>query len=254
MASGSVRTAVRPEKAAAKNVPGFRPLYRQVYEVLVRRIAEGVWKPGDALPSEPEIAADLRVSHGTVRKALDELAAENLVLRRQGRGTYVASHDDARILFQFFKIVADTGEHRFPESRILSIDIVDADSDAAQRLAVRAGARMVRLDRVRSVGDKLSIFERILLPKVMFPGIEKRALPNNLYELYRSVFGVTIVRTTEKLKAVGAARSVAKHLEVAAGTPLLQVDRVAFGIDGKAAEWRVSLCLTDTTHYLSDLR
>jgi GntR family transcriptional regulator len=254
MASGSVRTAVRPEKAAAKNVPGFRPLYRQVYEVLVRRIAEGVWKPGDALPSEPEIAADLRVSHGTVRKALDELAAENLVLRRQGRGTYVASHDDARILFQFFKIVADTGEHRFPESRILSIDIVDADSDAAQRLAVRAGARMVRLDRVRSVGDKLCIFERILLPKVMFPGIEKRALPNNLYELYRSVFGVTIVRTTEKLKAVGATRSVAKHLAVAAGTPLLQVDRVAFGIDGKPAEWRVSLCLTDTTHYLSDLR
>ncbi len=254
MANGSARMAVRTERAPAVDVPGFRPLYRQVYEVLVRRIADGVWKPGDALPSEPEIAADLRVSHGTVRKALDELAAENLVLRRQGRGTYVASHDDARILFQFFKIVADTGEHRFPESRILSVDIVDADNDAAQRLAVRAGARMVRLDRVRSVGDKLCIFERIVLPKVMFPGIEKRTLPNNLYELYRSVFGVTVVRTTERLKAIGASRGVAKHLGVASGTPLLQVDRVAFGIDGKPAEWRVSLCLTDTTHYLSDLR
>jgi GntR family transcriptional regulator len=249
-----MRMALRTERPGPEAVPGFRPLYRQVYEVLVRRIADGVWQPGEALPSEPDIAADLGVSHGTVRKALDELAAENLVLRRQGRGTYVASHDDARILFQFFKIVADTGEHRFPESRILSVEIVEADTEVAQRLAVRLGARMVRLERVRSVGAKLCIFERIMLPKALFPGIEKRALPNNLYELYRSTFGVTIVRTTEKLKAVGAPRAVAKHLGVAAATPLLQVDRTAFGIDGKPAEWRMSLCLTDETHYLSDLR
>lgn len=246
--------AVRAEKASAEDVPGFRPLYRQVYEVLVRRIADGVWQPGQALPSEPEIAAGLGVSHGTVRKALDELAAENLVLRRQGRGTYVAAHDDARILFQFFKIVEDTGEHRFPESRILSVDVVEADAAVSQRLAIRLGVRVVKLDRLRSIGTKLCIFERIVLPKALFPGIEKRTLPNNLYELYRSTFGVTIVRTTEKLKAIAASRTVAKHLGIEPAAPLLQIDRVAFGIDGRPAEWRLSQCLTDTVHYLSDLR
>ncbi len=241
-------------RAGQEGLPGFRPLYRQVYDVLVRRIADGVWRPGDALPSEPEIAADLGVSHGTVRKALDEMAAENLVLRRQGSGTYVAGHDDARILFQFFRIVEDTGERRFPESRILSVGVVDADVTASQRLAVRAGTRIVRLERVRSIGGKVCIFERIVLPKAMFPGIERRALPNNLYELYRAEFGVTVARATEKLKAVAAARVVARHLGVAPETPLLQIDRVAFGIDGRPTEWRVSQCRTDTTHYLPDLR
>jgi GntR family transcriptional regulator len=233
---------------------GFRPLYRQVKDVLTRRIADGVWAAGNVLPSEPDIAADLGVSHGTVRKALDELAAENLVVRRQGKGTFVARHDDARILFQFFKLFTDAGERRFPDSRILSVDVRDADAEAARVLDLRKGARVVALERVRTLADTVCIFERITLPKALFPGIEKRDLPNNLYELYRSDFGVTIARATERLKAVAATRREARHLDVAVGAPLLSVDRTALAIDGAPVEWRVSLCRTDTIHYLSDLR
>ena len=107
----------------------------------MRRIADGVWAAGGALPSEPDIATDLGVSHGTVRKALDELAAENLVVRRQGKGTFVARHDDARILFQFFKLMPDTGERKFPDSRILGVEVRDADAEAARILALRKGAQ-----------------------------------------------------------------------------------------------------------------
>jgi len=237
---------------------GFRPLYRQVKDVLVKRIAEGVWAAGGVLPSEPDIAADLGVSHGTVRKALDELAAENLVVRRQGKGTYVARHDDERILFQFFKLIPDTGERRFPDSRILGVAVRDADAEAMRILDLRrfgkAGARVIAIDRVRTIADRVCIFERIMLPKTLFPGIEKRDLPNNLYELYRAEFGVSIARATERLKAVAAARREAKHLDVPVGTPLLAIDRAALAIDGAPAEWRVSLCRTDAMHYLSDLR
>src|SRR5215212_10884032 len=109
---------------------GFRPLYRQVRDVLVKRIADGVWQAGQALPSEPDIAADLGVSSGTVRKALDEMTAENLVVRRQGRGTFVARHDEARILFQFFKLARDDGERRFPESKIVEVQTGPAGPDA----------------------------------------------------------------------------------------------------------------------------
>jgi GntR family transcriptional regulator len=242
--------AVANERAAL----GFRPLYRQVKDVLVKRIAEGAWAEGGALPSEPDLAADLGVSHGTVRKALDELAAENLVVRRQGKGTYVARHDEERILFQFFKLVPDSGGRRFPDSRILAVELRDADEDAARILNLRKGARVVAIERVRMLADKVCIFERIVLPKVLFPGIEKRELPNNLYELYRAEFGVTIARATERLKAVAATRREVKHLDVTVGTPLLAVDRTAFAIDGAPVEWRVSLCRTDTVHYLSDLR
>ncbi len=233
---------------------GFRPLYRQVKDVLVGRIVSGAWRAGDALPSEFEIAADLATSQGTVRKALDEMAAENLVVRRQGRGTYVARHDDARILFQFFKLAPDRGEARFPESRVLSVGLGGADPDEAGRLALSAGAAIVRLERERSLGGRTAILERIVLPADPFGPICDDPVPNNLYELYATRFGVTIGRARERLKAVAAGPAEAESLGVATGTPLLLVDRVAASLDGRPAEWRVSLCRTDDLHYLSDLK
>jgi GntR family transcriptional regulator len=248
------RTEPRTQRAAAREGLGFRPLYRQARDLLVKRIVDGEWKPGAALPSEYEIAADLGVSQGTIRKALDELEAERFVVRRQGKGTYVASHDEARILFQFFKLIPDSGESEFPESEILSVEADSADARAAAKLDLRPGARVVRIERLRSLAGKVCIFERIVLPRGLFPAIEKRALPNNLYELYRSDFGVTMVRASEKLKAVAAGKREAKHLGLAPGAPLLSVDRTAIAADGRPAEWRLSLCRTDRSHYWSDLR
>ncbi len=237
----------------AQEALGFRPLYRQVRDVLVKRIADGVWQAGQMLPSEPDIAADLGVSPGTVRKALDEMTAENLVVRRQGRGTYVARHDDARILFQFFKIVPDSGEREFPDSRSLAVHL-GADAEAAAMLALDPAAPVLRLDRVRLLGGRVCVLERICLPGTLFPGLEGREIPSNLYELYSTAFGVTIGRAAEKLKAVPASAEVAGHLGVPEGEPLLRVDRLAYALDGRLAEWRVSLCRTDGLHYRSDLR
>ena len=232
---------------------GFRPLYRQVRDVLVKRIADGVWQTGQLLPSEPEIAQDLGVSAGTVRKALDEMTAENLVVRRQGRGTFVARHDDARILFQFFKLTPDSGAREFPESRVLAMTAV-TDPQAAALLDLKPRARLVRIDRARSLSGETCVVERIFLPGALFPGIEKQDLPNNLYEYYATEFGVTIGRASERLKAVRADAEEARILGVAEGDPLLQIDRVAFALDERRAEWRVWLCRTDSVHYLSELR
>jgi len=248
------RIEPKPSAAAGRDALGFRPLYRQARDLLVKRIVDGEWKPGAALPSENEIAADLGVSQGTIRKALDELEAEKFVVRRQGKGTYVAGHDEARILFQFFKLIPDSGKSEFPESEILGVAPDSADTKTAAALDLRAGARVVRIERLRSLDGRVCIVERIALPRALFPGIEKRALPNNLYELYRAEFGVTIVRASEKLKAVAATKREARHLGIAPGAPLLSVDRVAIAADGRPAEWRVSLCDTATMHYWSDLR
>ncbi len=241
-------------RSADSDALGFRPLYRQVRDVLVKRIIDNVWKPGELLPSEFEIAGDLGVSQGTIRKALDELEAEKFVVRRQGKGTYVARHDEARILFQFFKLVPDSGKSEFPESQILEVAAGTADAAAAAALGLPVGARVVAVERLRSLAGRVSIVERITLPRALFPGIEKRDLPNNLYELYRSDFSVTVVRASEKLKAVAASRREAKHLGLKVGAPLLAIDRTAFALDGRPVEWRFSLCRSDMLHYLSDLR
>ena len=84
-------------ETAAGDAIGFKPLYAQVREQLMRRLVDGVWLPGMLLPSEMELARQLNVSQGTVRKALDSMTADNLVLRRQGRGTYVAEPEESRM-------------------------------------------------------------------------------------------------------------------------------------------------------------
>jgi GntR family transcriptional regulator len=231
-----------------------QPLYRRVKAALTRRIADGEWQPGQLIPSEFDIAREIGVSQGTVRKALDVMAAENLLVRRQGKGTFVARHDEARILFQFFKLVPDDGAKVFPESDVLSVGTARADAEAAQRLGLNVRARIVRIRRMRSMTGVPAIVETIVLPEAMFPGLARSTVPNNLYGLYADRYGVTVVHASERLKAVTAGPEDARLLGVPNRTPLLLIDRLAEAIDGTRAEWRVSLCRTDVFHYLSDLR
>jgi GntR family transcriptional regulator len=233
---------------------GFRPLYRQVEDVLRQRIGSGVWKSGDMLPSEFELAADLGASQGTVRKALNRMEADNFVFRVQGRGTFVARHDDARILFQFFKLTPDEGKPRFPDSQVLDVTVVPADRQTAEALDLAPRARVIVLNRLRTIAKEVCIVERIALPYSRFTGLEKDEIPNNLYERYRSKFGVTVARAVERLKAVAATRREAKHLSVKVGEPLLLIQRIAYDIEGAPTEWRSSYCATSSTHYLSNLR
>jgi GntR family transcriptional regulator len=244
-----------PAASAAHASLGYRPLYRQVKELLMKRLGDGSWAPGQLLPSEPEIAAGLGVSPGTVRKALDEMSSESLLVRRQGRGTFVASHDEERILFQFFRMVSDNGVRRFPESRTISVSVAKADELASKRLGIGLKESIVAIERVRSLDGRPSIHEKIVLPRALFPGIERiKDLPNNLYALYSVKYGVTIARGSESLKAVAADKRQVELLGSEVGEPILLIDRVALRVDGTPAEWRRSLCRTDQSHYLSDLK
>jgi GntR family transcriptional regulator len=233
---------------------GFKPLYSQVKDIFIRRIAEGTWGAGSMIPSETVLAADLKVSQGTVRKALDELTAENLLTRRQGVGTFVAKHDENRILFQFFKLQSDNGERAFPESEIINIVKVAASADEQRILNLTSRDDVVRIKRVRLLNGRRTLVEDVILPAKTYPDIEKTIVPNNLYGIYSSIYGVTIARASERLKAVNANAGIAKILDIKEGTALLLIDRVAIAIDGRVAEWRLSYCLSDDFHYASDLR
>jgi GntR family transcriptional regulator len=241
--------AERPAEAL-----GFRPLYAQVRDMLIRRLVDGVWAPGAPLPSEMQLAAEIGVSQGTVRKALDALAADNLVVRRQGRGTFVARHDEERIMFQFFKLAADEGDRSFPQSQVLELSQDRANAAERSALRLAAGARVVRIRRLRSIDGAAVIVERISLPESLFPGLASMELPNNLYGLYAMHFGVTVASTREKLKAVAASEDDARALGVPPGKPALEIDRLALSLERVPVEWRLSVCLTDKLHYLSELR
>ena len=237
-------------------VPGYRPLYQQVKDLLRRRIVDGTWRPDEVLPSEGRLAVELGVSQGTVRKALDELAAQKLVVRRQGRGTFVAAHSPDTALFHFFHLVDPAGERQMPESELLDCRRGIAGPAETEALQLMQGALVLRIDRRRTIDGIPTIVERIAVPQALFPDLDspgEGGLPNTLYDLYQKRYGVTVGRTTERLRAVAATAEDATHLNVEPGSPLLEIDRIARDLDDRPVEWRLSRCLTDRLAYLSEL-
>lgn len=248
------RPTPAPETAPDQDArlrPGGGPLYAQVRAGVIQRIASGVWKPGALLPSENRLAEEFGVSQGTVRKALDALAAEKLVLRQQGKGTFVAAHTPERELFHFFLIVGDDGSHQLPTGRVLSCIRRRASQEEAQKLNLAPGAKVVHIQRVRDLAGRPAIVEKVVVPVRLFPDLGQSALPNTLYRLYEEAYGVIIAQAVERLKAVAARKSDAALLGVPVGAPLLEIERIALTLDRTPVEWRVSRCDTRHHHYLA---
>jgi GntR family transcriptional regulator len=235
-----------------KRAPG-KPLYAQVEEVIRRRLIDNYWKPGDVLPSEFDLARELSVSQGTMRKALNDMVSENLLERRQGRGTFVSEYTERRALFLYFNLIGRDGERAIPVSRILACEQRSATEDERDRLQLAPGAEVIALHRVRSLDDKPSMVERLTLPQKLFPGLSgDTKLPENLYRFYQGEYGVTVAKAGESVRAVAADPLEAQLLGVMPYAPLLEIDRVAVTIDGRPIEWRVSRCNTANYSYVAE--
>lgn len=235
--------------------PGFRPLYQQVRELLLARIVSGVWRPAEALPSEQTLASELGVSHGTVRKALDSLAADNLVERRQGKGTYVVEHTQESAHFRFFKIAYPGGERAMPSCRKASISERLARPAERQRLGLAPDARVFQIRRDRFIDGAVAVREVIVISAELFSGLEKRQpLPNTLYTIYQAEFGVSIVSASEQIQSIAAGRDDAEALGIEPGAPILEINRTAYDITGRAIELRQSRFATGKLIYSVELR
>jgi GntR family transcriptional regulator len=235
--------------------PGYRPLYRQVYDIAVRKIAEGVWKPGEMLPSEQALARELGVSQGTVRKVLDALTAENLLLRRQGKGTFVAEHDQDRELFRFFHIARPGGERLVPGSAKMKIKSRLSRTNEREKLDLGSRQTVFEITRLRLISGKPVIRETIILPQALFPRLDRIGdLPNTLYSLYQSQFGITVAAAREELRATLATKEDQAGLGVKAGSPILVIGRVALSLTERPVEWRESRVRTDDMVYAVTLQ
>jgi GntR family transcriptional regulator len=218
----------------------------------VERIRSGVWKPGQLIPSEFEIAAEFGVSQGTARKAISALAAERLVMRQQGRGTFVVEHTPAHVLFRFFNMFDAAGHLITPDSRHASSTIAVASAAEQQALRLTTGASVLRIGRIRTRDGTPFISETITLPQHLFPNLAKtNPLPNTLYDLFQRIYGILLVRTEDRLSATAADLETAAQLKLAVGAPLLKVDRIAFSLHDQPIEWRVSLCHLQGAYYLA---
>ena len=238
--------------------PTFSPLYRQIKSLILQGLESGEWRPGESIPSETELASRFGVSQGTVRKAIDEMAAENLLVRRQGKGTYVASHndDDPRLMFRFLRLVSEGSKLEASQSVPLECWRAKAGQEAARTLGIKLGAPITIIRRLLKFSAKPVVIEEIYLPGETFAGLTLEVLQEyqgSFYGLIESRFGVRMIRAEERLRAVAADRGSATLLGVAAGSPLLSVERVSFTYGDKPVEWRRGLYSTADHYYLNEL-
>lgn len=248
------RDPVRPPFRVAS--PTFSPLYRQIKDFMIRSLEAGEWGPGDAIPSEGDLAARFNVSQGTVRKAIDEMAAENLLIRRQGKGTFVASHDDPRSFYRFLRLVPDDGSAAHTVSVPLSCTTREAGAEAATALGLKIGEPVIYVERLLCFNGEAVVFDQIHLVSDLFAGLTLDRLDGgdrSLYSVFENDYGVRMIRAEEHLRAVAADPTSAKHLAVKAGAPLLLVERTAYTYGEKPVEWRRGLYCTNHHYYRNDL-
>ena len=251
-----MQTAQQLSETPGADTGGQLPLYKEVKRLLTKSLAEGEWQPGVALPSETKLGERYHVSIGTVRKAIDELVAERILLRHQGRGTFVARHDAQRTLFHFFHIVPTGGGKEQPQLELLSFERANADANSAARLNLAQGAPLIRIRNLIRLAGSPVVLDEIILPAERFPRLSERMFrerDSTIYQLYQERFGINVVRSAERLSAALADRSSAKLLGVPAGSPLLRIKRTALTYHNLPVELPTSLVNTAQHEYFSDL-
>jgi GntR family transcriptional regulator len=219
------------------------PRYHQLRDQLAARIAALEWQPHEPLPTEQELALAYDLAVGTVRKAVDLLEREGLVERFQGRGTFVRRATFERSLFRFFRFQSPRGERIVPQSRILERDVVRAPKAVVAKFSLKTGAKAIRLVRVRLIEQQPIVAEHIWLPYDAFAVLANYpldAIGPLLYPFYEQQCGRVIARADERLTVDTATAADAARLGVSPDSPVVVIERTAYGYDGAPLEWRQS--------------
>ena len=232
--------------------PSGLPLYRTVARQMLHALAEGEWAPGEAIPAERQLCARFGVSIGTLRRAVDELVTENILIRHQGRGTFVATHNRDQHLFRFFNIVRQDGVKNYPTLKLIRFGRARAGKTACDRLGLSRGATVFQFTNVLSPNNEPTLVDEITVPEALFAGLtggQIRERANTLYDLYQTSFLLNVIRIEERLRGGLASAAHARLLGVTCGAPLLQIYRIAFSYNNQPVELRVSHVNTANYEY-----
>jgi len=236
--------------------PADAPLYEQVRARLIEGISKGEWGAGEPIPSESELARGFGVAIGTIRKAVDSLVAERALVRRQGKGTFVTAHEGSRPYFHFFHVAGLDGRRVLPEVRTIAFRRDRADAATAQALAIAPHDKVIRIRNVLSLEGRACIVDDIAIASELFPGLTEKifvARNHTIYQLYQARYGINVLRTDERLRAVLAEPPFTALLGVAPRAPLLEIRRVALTFRDRPVELRISRVDTSSHHYHNTL-
>lgn len=233
--------------------PLHRALYLQVRDALAERIANGTWKPGTPVANESDLARELGVSAGTVRKALELMEEQRLISRRQGRGTFVSDQTSNEQAARFCNIRGPDGERLM--GRVVSVEVSEGTVSDRERLHLRLahGEDVYRIRRLWRHGSQNFMVANLTVPAALFPGlIERREVAssiNGLAQGYGVLLGKQEVRVSLSLLPAG----IAETLGVAAGTPALHFERIVYMLDGSPVEWGTAHSHLPGSYFMAEI-
>jgi len=235
-------------------VSDFVPRYYQVYTVLAQRVREGEWSPEAAMPTEQEFAKTFGVSRVTIRKALNMLQVERLIVRQQGRGTFALPppRRPGRANFSgLLENVVDFELHT--KVRIVAFGKVGLPEDAASLLERAAGSSALRIVRVRSDSQTPFSFSTCYVPEPEANLLTEEGLGNCTVSSALAKAGVAAASAEQRLSATVAGVDVARHLRIDVGAPLISMTRVMRDESGRPVELIQALYRPDKYEYRVNL-
>lgn len=215
------------------------PLHQQLYEILRGNIVRGLWQAGTMIPTEPELIGHYKISRTTVRQVMDRLVGEGLIIRKQGRGSFVAEPRLEQGLVRIISFTEDMRQRGFtPGTFVRAAEMVAAPADVAQKLGCDEGDTLVRLERLRLAnGEPMSLEESFFLSQRV-PGLLKYDFATQPLRLVlESTYGLVMDHARQVIRALQAGSVLAKLLNVDARDPILQLERVSYLQDETPVEF-----------------
>ena len=234
----------------------MNPLYIQVKKRITESLVSAEWSPGESIPSEIELAKKYNVSQGTVRKAIDDLAADKILIRRQGKGTFVSTHNEENIQLRFLRLTEKSGKKEKLENKLISFEKEKASNYLAKALGINTSSTLITIKRLLTFNGSPLILDLIKIPSASFRGLNANKViekKGSMYRMYETDFGIQMLHADEKIKAVEANNESSSMLNVTKGSPLLSVERLSYTYDEKPIEWRLGLCVTLDHYYKTEL-
>lgn len=232
------------------------PLYQRLREEMLAKIAAGEWTPGAPIPTEAELTRQYGVAIGTVRKAVDTLVSEGLLLRSQGRGTFVRRPNFDASLARFFRQVNASGGREIPASRILAKALQTPSQPVASALELQDGEQVIHMEHLRMVEGRTLFHEDIWLPAKRFGALlemDSERFGELLYPFYEKQCGQCIASAKETLTVGAADHAMAQSLSIEEGAPMVIIERTALGYDRRPLEYRLSRAAADGFRYQIDI-
>jgi GntR family transcriptional regulator len=234
----------------------MNPLYIQIKKRIIESLVSSEWVPGQSIPSEMALAKKYNVSQGTVRKAIDDLVADKILIRRQGKGTFVSSHNEENIQLRFLRLTEKSGKKEKLENKLISFEREKASNQIAKVLGINTSSTLISIKRLLTFNGKPLILDFIKIPSVSFRGLTSEKVvekKGSMYRMYETDFGIQMLHADEKIKAVAANKESSSNLNISEGSPLLSVERLSYTYDAKPIEWRLGLCVTLDHYYKTEL-